>query len=148
MSFDRWSTATAALKLSTRLIHQIQAAVTNAGFHDVTPLHGFAFARIAAGDATTADLAAHLGITKQAGAQLTDRLVGAGYVERRPHPADRRARILTLTTRGNACTQAARKAAEEAVDQWRKEIPGRDAEAFESALRTLTAPIPTFRPPL
>lgn len=148
MSSDRWSTATAALKLSTRLIHQIQAAVTAAGFHDVTALHGFAFARIAAGNATTADLAAHLGISKQAAAQLTARLVAAGYVERRPHPDDRRARILRLTARGNACTGAARSAAEDAIDQWRSEIPACDAEAFESALRTLTAHIPSLRPPL
>lgn len=148
MSSDRWSTATAALKLSTRLIHQIQAGVTNAGFHDVTPLHGFAFARIAAGDATTADLAVYLGISKQAAAQLTERLVMAGYAERRPHPADRRARILRLTARGNACTQAARSAAEKAVEQWRSELPPHDVEAFESALRTLTAPILSLRPPL
>lgn len=148
MSSDRWSTATAALKLATRLIHEIQAAVIAAGFHDVTALHGFAFARIAAGDATTADLAAHLGVSKQAAAQLIDRLVQAGYVERRAHPTDRRAGILTLTARGHACTQTARRAAEEAVEQWRSEIPARDAEAFESALRTLTDPIVSLRPPL
>ena len=31
--------------------------MTDDGYLDVTPLHGFAFARIAAGNATTADLA-------------------------------------------------------------------------------------------
>jgi DNA-binding MarR family transcriptional regulator len=148
MSRDRWATATAALKLSTRLLQQIQAGVTAAGFHDVTPLHGFAFARIAGGDATTADLATHLGISKQAAAQLADRLVSAGYVERRLHPTDGRARILVLTPRGNACTQAARRAAERAIDQWRTEIPPREADAFELALRTLAAPISSLRPPL
>lgn len=144
---DRWSTATAALKLSARLVQQIQAAVTDDGYLDVTPLHGFAFARIAAGNATTADLAHHLGISKQAAAQLTERLVAAGYVERRPHPADRRARILNLTARGIACTHAARTAAEKAVDQWRSETHP-DAEAFESALHKLTASIVGLRPPL
>ena len=84
MPDDRWTTATAVLRLSARLVDTIQAEVTSAGFRDVTPLHGFAFARLAEGAATTADLATHLAITKQAAAQLTQRLVAAGYVERRP----------------------------------------------------------------
>jgi hypothetical protein len=71
---DSWQTAVAVLKLSTRLIDEIQEGVIEAGFGDVTPLHGFAFARIASGDATTTDVAAHLGVTKQAAAQLVERL--------------------------------------------------------------------------
>jgi DNA-binding MarR family transcriptional regulator len=148
MSEDRWSTATAALRLAVRLVDEIQAGVMSAGFRDVTPLHGFAFARIAEGDATTADLASHLAISKQAAAQLTQRLVAAGYVERRPHPSDHRARLLTLTERGHACTRAARHAAERAVDRWRTEITAHDARQFETALLTLAAPVQTLRPPL
>jgi DNA-binding MarR family transcriptional regulator len=148
MSGDRWVTATAVLRLSTRLIHEIQAGVTAAGFDDVTPLHGFAFARISEGGTTTADLAVHLGVSKQAAAQLTQRLVVAGYVDRRVHPSDHRARILKLTDKGHACTQAARSAAEQAVDRWRSEIPTPDAETFESVLRALAAPITSLRPPL
>jgi DNA-binding MarR family transcriptional regulator len=145
---DRWFTAIATLKLSSRLIDQIQSGVKDAGFDDVTPLHGFAFVRIAAGGATTADLAAHLAVSKQAAAQLIQRLVQAGYVERRPHPHDHRARILQLTARGHLCTQAARLAAERAVDQWRTEIPARDAPCFEATLLALTASVPGIRPPL
>ncbi|HTU30721.1 MAG TPA: MarR family winged helix-turn-helix transcriptional regulator [Solirubrobacteraceae bacterium] len=143
---DPWITAVAVLKLSTRLIDQIDAGVRAAGFADVTPLHGFAFARIAMGDATTADLAAHLGVTKQAAAQLVDRLVRARYVERHPHPADRRARLLELTDRGTACMWAARRAAERAIDQWRAEIPPEDSARFEATLRALTASVPFYRP--
>jgi DNA-binding MarR family transcriptional regulator len=144
---DRWSVAIAALQLSSRLIDEIQAGVKEAGFLDVTPLHGFAFARLAAGDATIADLAEHLGVSKQAAAQLAERLVTAGYARRHEHPHDRRAQLLQLTANGWACTQAARKAAERAVAQWRKELPAQDIEPFESALLILTASIPTLRPP-
>jgi DNA-binding MarR family transcriptional regulator len=148
MSEDRWSTATAALRLAVRLVDEIQAGVMSAGFRDVTPLHGFAFARIAEGNATTADLASHLAISKQAAAQLTQRLVAAGYVERRPHPSDHRARLLELTERGHACTWAARDAAERAVDRWRSEITAYDVRQFEAALLTLAAPVRTLKPPL
>lgn len=146
MSNDSWITATAVLRLSTRLIHAIQSEIMSAGFWDITPLHGFAFARIAEGAATTADLATHLAISKQAAAQLTQRLVTAGYVERQPHPTDHRARLLRLTTRGHACTVVARRAAERTVEQWRSEISA--SEQFEAALVTLAAPVQSLRPPL
>ena len=145
---DPWATAVAVLKLSTRLIDQIDAGVREAGFADVTPLHGFAFARIAGGDATTADVAAHLGVTKQAAAQLVDRLVRGGYVERRAHPADRRARLLELTDRGARCMWAARRAAEHAIDQWRAELGGEQSAQFAATLRTLTASVRFYRPTL
>lgn len=144
---DTWTTAVAVLKLSTRLIDQIQAGVRGAGFDDVTPLHGFAFARMATGDATTADVATHLGVSKQAAAQLVDRLVRGGYVERREHPVDRRARLLELTDRGISCMVVARRAAEDAIDQWRGEMPAEDRGRFEATLRTLTAGVPGYRPP-
>lgn len=145
---DPWLTAIAALQLSTRVINEIQTGVKAAGFADVSPLHGFAFARIAAGKATTSDLAEHLGVSKQAAAQLAERLVQGGYVSRRVHPRDQRARLLTLTPRGRACTQAARRAAENAVQRWREELPPNEVKAFESALLTLTASIATLRPPI
>lgn len=146
MTDDCWATAIAALRLSTRLVDAVQEGVGIAGFHDVTPLHGFAFARIAEGDATTADLATHLAITKQAAAQLTQRLVSAGYVARRPHPTDHRAQLLELTARGRSCTAAARRAAEQAVKQWRTEIQPTDAERFEASLIALAAPVRGLRP--
>ncbi|HEY3775084.1 MAG TPA: MarR family transcriptional regulator [Solirubrobacteraceae bacterium] len=145
---DPWQTAVAVLKLSTRLIDQIQAGVREAGFDDVTPLHGFAFARMAIGDATTADIASHLGVSKQAAAQLVDRLVRGGYVQRRAHPADRRARLLFLTDRGVACMTAARRAAEGAIGQWRREMPAGDRERFEAAVRALTADVSAYRVPI
>jgi DNA-binding MarR family transcriptional regulator len=64
--------------------------VKAAGFLDLTALHGFAFAQISAGAAITAGLAEHLGVSKQAAAQLTERLVQAGYVSRSAHPRDQR----------------------------------------------------------
>ncbi|MGH3245444.1 MAG: hypothetical protein ACRDOI_04410 [Trebonia sp.] len=38
------------------------------------PAHGFAFARLAYGDATIAQLTGHLGVTRQAAAQIVDGL--------------------------------------------------------------------------
>lgn len=43
------------------------------------------------------DVARHLNISTASTSKLVDRLVEAGHVERRPHPSDRRARVLKLT---------------------------------------------------
>ena len=97
---SEWSTAAAVLRLATELVDAVQEGVAARGFPDVRPAHGFAFARIAAGDATTADVAAHLGVTKQSAAELVATLVERGYVTRGPDPRDARARLLALTARG------------------------------------------------
>jgi DNA-binding MarR family transcriptional regulator len=114
--------STLVLALSGQLVQEIHTGVSEQGFQDLRPAHGFAFARIAAGGATTADLAGHLGVTKQAAAQLVEELVRKGYVERHPHPHDARARLLELTDTGRAATRAADQAARAAVAPWREAL--------------------------
>lgn len=48
------------------------------------------------------EVAKHLRISTASTTKLLDRLEAAGYVERRPHPRDRRARIVTLTAHSRA----------------------------------------------
>ncbi|MFJ3900226.1 MarR family winged helix-turn-helix transcriptional regulator [Streptomyces sp. NPDC090025] len=114
--------STLVLALSGQLVQEIHTQVAQQGFDDLRPAHGFAFARISAGGATTADLAGHLGVTKQAAAQLVEELVRKGYVERHPHPHDARARLLALTETGWAATRAADQAARAAVAPWREAL--------------------------
>lgn len=45
------------------------------------------------------DVAHHLRISTASTTKLLDRLTAAGHIERRPHPTDRRARIIVLTDR-------------------------------------------------
>jgi DNA-binding MarR family transcriptional regulator len=137
---DGWDTAATVLRLATQLIDAIQDGVRRRGFDDVRPSHGFAFVRISAGDATTADVAEYLGVTKQAAAQLVEYLVAHGYVERRPDPRDGRARLLVLTERGWACTTAAENAAIETVDRWRAQLGPAEIRHFRAALEVITAP--------
>ncbi|ROP38924.1 MarR family winged helix-turn-helix transcriptional regulator [Saccharothrix texasensis] len=67
------------------------------------PAHGFAFRYLAVQPSATAvDLAAHLGVSKQAATKTVAELVDWGYVHRSPHPTDRRAHALTLTGKGRA----------------------------------------------
>lgn len=116
------------------------------GFADVRPAHGFAFVRIATGDATTADVAEHLGITKQAASQLVEYLVQRDYVTRENDARDARARLLVLTDRGRSCTAAAEAAAAGTVEQWRRKLEPTQFQALQQALATIAVP-GGLRPP-
>ena len=137
---ENWETAAAVLRLAGQLVDGVQEGLARRGFADIRPAHGFAFVRISAGDARTSDVAEHLGITKQAAAQIVGYLVAHGYVTRQPDSTDARAQLLLLTERGWACTAAAEAAAEETVDQWRSELDAPTFARFQATLRTITRP--------
>jgi DNA-binding MarR family transcriptional regulator len=122
------------------LVDGIDAEVRARGFTDLRPAHGFAFALLAGGGATVVELAHHLDVTKQAASQMVEDLVGKGYVERRPHPEDARARLIVLTDKGRACTRAADEAAEETLRPWADAVGPRRLAALRSDLGRLAAP--------
>jgi DNA-binding MarR family transcriptional regulator len=115
---DAQSLAFGLLAASRALIDGVSAGVSARGFTDVRPADGFAFSRLSAGGSTITELAAHLDVTRQAAAQLVDELVAKGYVERRPHPRDARARLIVLTDKGWACTRAAEAAIADTLRSW------------------------------
>lgn len=110
------------LSATRALVDAIQAGVEERGFTGLRPAHGFAFARLAPHGASIAELAEHLDITKQAASQLVDELLRRGYVAVGPHPRDARAKLVTLTDLGWACTRAADAAAHAAVQGWVDEL--------------------------
>jgi DNA-binding MarR family transcriptional regulator len=128
------------LGAATALVDGIDAGVRARGFADVRPAHGYAFARLAPDGATVNELAEHLGVTKQAASQMVEDLVTRGYVERRPHPADARARLVVLTDRGWACTRAADAAAEETLRPWADAIGPERLATLRADLARLTVP--------
>ncbi|MFB6753036.1 MarR family winged helix-turn-helix transcriptional regulator [Streptomyces sp. NPDC056353] len=115
---DAMALTAALLAAAGELTQRIHEGVVARGFEGVRPAHGFAFTRLAPDGATVTDLAVHLGMTKQAASQLVEDLVRRGYVDRRPHPGDARARLVVLTESGWACTRAAEEAAAEVVGVW------------------------------
>ena len=139
------SLAFGLLSVSRALVDGVQAGVRARGFDDIRPAHGFAFTRLAAGDATVTDLAGHLGVTRQAAAQLIDELVAKGYVERRPHPGDARARLVTMTPKGWACTRAAEAAMTDTIRPWAAALGERRLLAMTSDLLSI-APDGPLRP--
>jgi DNA-binding MarR family transcriptional regulator len=142
---DAQSLAFGLLAASRALVDGVSAGVRARGFDDLRPAHGFAFSRLSAGGATITQLAEHLDITRQAAAQLVDELAAKGYVRRQPHPDDARARLITLTDKGWACTQAAEAAIAETVRGWATALGERRLHALASDLIRI-APHGPLRP--
>ncbi|HJY45912.1 MAG TPA: MarR family transcriptional regulator [Propionibacteriaceae bacterium] len=78
---------------------KIVDGVVGAGFPQ-KPSHSAVFAQIKAEGSRLTDLARGANITPQAMGELVDELEDMGYVERRPDPTDRRAKLIVLTDRG------------------------------------------------
>ncbi|MGW0968513.1 MarR family winged helix-turn-helix transcriptional regulator [Streptomyces sp. NPDC002516] len=135
----------ALLAAAGELTQRIHEGVVARGFEGLRPAHGFAFARLASDGATVTDVAAHLGVTKQAASQLVEELVRKGYVERWPHPEDARARLVVLTELGWACTRAAEEAAADAVRAWAEVLGEGEMRALRTRL-TRIAPYGPIRP--
>ncbi|GGJ02511.1 MarR family winged helix-turn-helix transcriptional regulator [Streptomyces brasiliensis] len=134
----------ALLAAAGDLTRRINEGVVARGFEG-RPAYGFAFTRLARGGATVTDLAAHLGVTKQAASQLVDEIVRKGYAERRAHPGDARARLVVLTERGVACTRATEEAAADAVAAWVDILGEGEVRALRERL-TRIAPYGPIRP--
>ncbi|WP_329024740.1 MarR family winged helix-turn-helix transcriptional regulator [Streptomyces sp. NBC_00690] len=70
-----------------------------AGYAELRPMHGLVFQVLQGPGATSSELAEQLGVTKQAAGQIIDDLEKRGYVERQPHPAGGRRKLVVLTTK-------------------------------------------------
>ena len=87
-----------------------ESRLVELGREPLRPAHGYTFRYLAAHPgATTVDLAAHLGITKQAASKAVAELLDWGYVQLQPHPVDKRAQSLTLTERGHEYVRLAER---------------------------------------
>jgi DNA-binding MarR family transcriptional regulator len=112
--------------LNQRYGEEIDAALGAAGFDDIRPAHANVFAFARPEGIQVSELAAVSQVRKQTMAQAVEQLEELGYVERRPDPSDRRARLVFLTSRGEAvrpvCVAAGRR-----VEQHWADLIGSDA---------------------
>ncbi|WP_407566184.1 MarR family winged helix-turn-helix transcriptional regulator [Streptomyces sp. 184] len=79
------------------VLTEFNERVAAAGYPDLRPVHGMTFQILGAEGATSSELAARLGVTKQAAGQLVDDLERRGYVLRTAHPAGGRRKLVVLT---------------------------------------------------
>jgi DNA-binding MarR family transcriptional regulator len=90
--------------MATRLQLSIQSELferlAEQGYDDLQPRHGAVLSYLDEDGVRATELARLTGLHKQVVGRIVDELEGLGYVERRPDPADRRAKLVVPTERG------------------------------------------------
>jgi DNA-binding MarR family transcriptional regulator len=85
---------------ATAMLVEFRGKLEQSGYAEIRPSHGCVFRFIGEDGMRLTELAAYAGMTKQSVGEVVDDLVTLGYVERIPDPADRRAKLIQLTARG------------------------------------------------
>lgn len=88
--------------------------------------------------ATTAELAAHAGMTKQSMHELITHLERAGYLTREPDPADTRARRIRLTPAGRELERQVHAAVVGVLEAWSARLGADRFDQLWELLREIT----------
>ena len=134
----------AALGLLLRLLHQhwslaVDVALSDAGFGGIRPPHANVFTFVPPEGIQVSELTRLAHVRKQTMAQAVEELEQLGYVERRPDPADGRARLVFLTPRGRAVRPVAVAAGRGVEARWAALTSPEDIEALRHSLQDLLA---------
>ena len=110
------------------------------GFDDLDTAHLTVFQYPGPQGARPSELAARLGVSKQALNYLLGELERLGYIERRPDPHDLRSRHIALTRRGEQTVSVIRNAVADIERDWQARLgPERFAQLY-GLLRELAEP--------
>ena len=119
--------------VSRQLRHRTQQALAP---WDVTPSQARALGVLARhGAVRLGTLSEHLRIAPRSATEVVDALAAAGLVERRPDPADRRVRLVTVTDAGRATLRRARSVVRSTEDELLADL-GDDQEVLRRLLQT------------
>ena len=113
------------------------AAMSAAGFDDITLAQGRLAARIGPRGTRLTDLAEQALVTKQTAGHLVDQLERAGYVRRVPDPTDARARLVQIAERGEALVALSRQVETEVETEWTAHIGDESSAQLRAALERL-----------
>ncbi|MDX6318059.1 MAG: hypothetical protein QOD35_1459 [Nocardioidaceae bacterium] len=118
-------------------------ALVAADITDITLAQARIAARIGPHGTRVSELAEQARVTKQSAGFLVEQLEATGYVERVPDPADRRARLVRLTTRADKVVKTANSEVDRVLAEWAEHVgPDRLRQVYETLLdlREITDP--------
>jgi DNA-binding MarR family transcriptional regulator len=129
--------------LASQLLFSLQAELFarlgQAGYDDLHPRHGAVLAYLDEDGIRATDLARLSGRHKQIVGRTIDELEGLGYVERRPDPRDRRAKLVFPTARGLEQIRLGDEIVADIEARHAKVIGGRSYAEFRDVLRGVVA---------
>jgi len=125
--------------LATRLLFSLQdelfSRLADDGYRDLHPRHVAVLAYLDEDGIRATELARLSGRHKQIVGRIVDELEELGYVERRPDPRDRRAKLIFPTERGLEQTMRGDEIVADIEARYARAIGGRTYAAFRDVLR-------------
>lgn len=136
-----------AIQLAASMQREFFSRLATEGYADLHARHAAVLAYLDEDGVRATELARLSGQHKQVVGRLIDELEELGYVERRPDPGDRRAKLVVPTTRGLGMLQRGDEIVAEIEARHATAIGGRSYAEFRDALRGVVArgrePVPT-----
>jgi DNA-binding MarR family transcriptional regulator len=120
-------------------LRRVVDGLAAAGFGDVRPAHFTVFQHMPPEGIRLTALAEAALMTKQSMGYLVDDLEALGYVERVPDPADRRAKLVRLTSRGRAVDDTVRAVIRHIEADWARRLGEQEYQQLTRLLRALIA---------
>ena len=111
------------------------------GFGDIRPHHANVFTFVPPDGIQVSELTRLAHMRKQSMTQTVEELEKLGYVERRPDPSDKRARLIFLTDKGNRIRPIASSAGKVVDRQWAELTSEAEIEGLRQALRAVLAAV-------
>ena len=118
------------------LIDGLHRRLAERGWTGVRVNDGFVLLAARGGGLRGADIAALLGVSKQAASKLVDAMCDDGYVAREPDPGDERAKQIVLTDRGLALLAAVEEIYSELESEWAAVLGAGAVETLRADLTT------------
>jgi DNA-binding MarR family transcriptional regulator len=135
----------------TELIDEVFEKLLAAGFDDLRAVHRPILRDLLTSNLRPSELAARLGLSKQAANDLVREFEAKGYITLEPDPDDGRAKRIVATHRGWRASETAQEASNAVGDRWAELVGEERYAVFEEVLRAIVAangaPSRTIGPP-
>lgn len=120
------------------LIDELHVRLAAEGHPGLRPATGFAMQAVGQRGATATEVAARLGVSKQAAGKTIDGLERSGYARREADPADGRRKVVVLTARGRDALARSARIFDELRDEWAAELGAERLHRLVTDLRAVT----------
>lgn len=116
-------------------------------FNDIRPTHGCVFRYVSGDGLRLTEIAERAKLTKQSVGEIVDDLAGRGYVQRIPHPEDRRAKLICLTEKGEAAQLHGRRLFAKVEKRWAQRYGAERIAGLRELLEEIAADKAPFAVP-
>lgn len=119
------------------LVDELHERLAVRGWRDVRPYDGYVLLAARDGGIQSSEVAVLMGVTKQAASKQVDSMVDRRLVRREAHPDDRRAKLVTLSTRGRRLLASVEAIYAELEQEWATILGGREMQSLRHDLVTV-----------